>query len=664
MRRLIVYRQDESVATVQQDLGRLAFVIAAAVTVTSATVVIRFTYNYIDYALVCKLSSETWDETLVLSLGLNSDTVAIVVDANSLGFIPLTVAYDLAKATGTIIDVNALAGFALIITLLADQVSTAKVFAVTSSDATYVSGISDSTVEIDVEEITTTESDPIELDIDEQSAIGLTFKSFDIRNPNNIGVSHSNAFTLPRTPKNEQVHGFEAANDDVYSRWLVDYINDNEYIIKDGRFMVESVGERITCSIFGRDSGWDIMAKTSWSDFMQLYVDWLTDNHTTVYTDYATMISTLAAATTHVKLAGYYGDLYTLSDRKQAITESGSSLILGYSGLNGGHFCTHSKSIFEAIKDIYGVDFTGGDDSIFLTVNSYFQNRNIDFRIDGTSQAVIEYSRGWVNTNDGTIELDKEGLTVVDFIRSFMLSHGVILDRIDERTYTMQAIEALDTAPIYDLSGLSADEPIEFMPLLDGVGQQSVIDFTSYAESIPVGSVAKVLTCNNRNAEAKTNYIKIDAHIPAGYVNENYIMLGLFDSGSRSKFTFLVDSDISDSLTFVRWEGFSSQGVAATVAIASILPIPYDIWEGIIDKPKAYKVKKWLNPVDIKNLKFFQRYWVEELRGNFYLSAVNGFNPEGSLSPTELELILINRTIELIVTVTWGDFVCELVDSS
>lgn len=662
MRRLIVYRQDESMATVQEDLGRLALIIAAAVTVPSAKVVLRFTYNYIDYALVCKLTAETWDETLALSLGLNSDTVAIVVNANSFGFIPLTVAYDLAKATGTIISVNALSGFDLAITLLADQVSADKVFAVTASDATYVSGISDGTVEIDVEQVTTTESEPFELDIDEQSAIGLTFKSFDIRNPNNIGVSHSNAFTLPRTAKNEQVHGFEAANDDVYSRWLVDYIFDNEYIVKRGRFMVESVGDRISCSIFGRDSAWDVMSKTSWSDFMQLYVEWLVDNHTTVFSSYTSMVEALAAATTHVKLAGFYGDFYTLSDRKKVVVESGSNLILGFSGLNGAHLCTHTKSIFDAIKDIYGVDFTGGDDSIFLTVNSYFQNRNIDFRINGSSQAVLEYSRGWVNANDGTIELDKEGVTVTDFIRSFMLSHGVILDRVDERTYTMQSIEALSTAPQYDLTGLAADEPFEFMPLLDGVGQQSVIDFTSYAESIPVGSVAKVLRCNNRNAEAKTDYIKIDAHMPAAYVNKNYLMLGLFDSGSRSKFTYLVDSDVNDSLTFVRWEGFSSQGVAATVAIASILPIPYDLWEQIIDKPKAYKVKKWLNPIDIKNLKFFQRYWVEELRGNYYLSAVNGFNPEGSLSPTELELILINRTLVLIVTATWGDFVCELVD--
>jgi hypothetical protein len=662
MRRLLAYREAVTATTEAKDFGRLEFTLATNVTVSAATLLLRFTYNYIDYALVCKSSTDTWDSSLATTLGLDATTVGIVVDKTVGGFVPLTVGSDCATATGCELLFSTVGVNTLAVAIRATESSTPKAFSITSENASFISATDDTSESIDVAGETITLSDAIELDIDDETAIGFTFKSFDIRKPDNIGIAHSNAFTLPRTANNEQVHGFTALNDWVYDRWQCDYIIDNEYIIKGGRFMVEAVGDRINCSIFGRDSAWDAMAKESWSDFMVKYVDWLIANETTTYASLSAFVTALAASTEHLKLAGFYGDLFTLSERAQSLKETGKTLYLQYSGIEGGHICTFSKSIFEAIASIYGVDFMQGSNSIFLTDTSYFQNRHVGFRLLSDKSIAVDYNRGFVNTKDGSIEVDKEGLTVVDFIKSFILAQGVILDRISESEYSMQPIDDLGNAPIYDLTGLSADEPIEFMPLIDGVGQQSIIDFESYAETIQWGGLAKTLICNNKNAEARVEYLKISSHVPAGYINSNYIMLGLFDKGSNSKFTFLKSTATTDTFSCTVQVGFGATAASAMLNIASVMAIPYDYWGQMIYKPVVYKVGKWLNPVDIQNLRFYQRYWVQELNGNFYLSEVSGLNPEGSKSPTTLELILINRNLEYTITATWGEFVCEKVD--
>jgi hypothetical protein len=659
MRRLLAYKETVTESTVSKAFGELLFAVDREVTFTEPTLLIRFTYNYLDYALVSKLSTDTYDSTVATSLGLAANTISIVVDADESDYIPLTIGYDVAKAIGGVKQSTVSSNTTLNVKVRADVSSAAKVFAITSTSVTYIKSSSATTVNVDVIEKAYSLADAITLDIDNETAIGFDFLSFDVRNPDRVGISHSNSFTLPRTPINENLHGFMGASDEAYNQWQVDYILDNEYIVKKGRIMVEAVENRIQCSIFSRDSAWDLMGQTLWADFMADYFTWVSSEITITFADYATMLSTLAAATTHIKLAGFYGDFFRESDRATSISTRENRLVYQFNGVDGGQFSTYTKSLFDFIASHFSIDFRGGDNSIFDAQNTYVQNRNIGFRILSDSTVTLEYVRGWVNAESGDVDLDKEGVTVLDFVKFFISATNSILDRIGENQYSLQPMDDIADAPIEDFSGLSG-EPITFAPLIDGVGQETVIDFESYADTITTGSVSKVLTCENRNAESRTDYLKIPAHIPAAYTHFTFQMLGLFDSGTYKLFTLLEDSAITNTFTaYVRINSFSNILQSVEMSVASIYGIPYDGFQEIIRKPRVYRVKKWLGIQDVERLKFYQRYWIEELNGSFFLSEVKGFNPEGSRQATELEFILINRSLSYTITAVWGGFVCE-----
>lgn len=203
-------------------------------------------------------------------------------------------------------------------------------------------------------------------------------------------------------------------------------------------------------------------------------------------------------------------------------------------------------------------------------------------------------------------------------------------------------MDDLMLAPVVDFSGNIEKDSIVFTPYIDGISQNNIIDFSEYSSKIQKGSLQINIPCLNQNVETTSQFLELKEFAPPAYLDRDKNVLGLFEDGSWNNFTFLQDSGNTASYNCLAYFNLATElSTTKTLAIAKIMDVGYSLWAEMIKKPRKYRIKKWLTSSDIKNIKLFQRYWIQELQGYFMLLKVNGLNPEKSNEATEMEFIKI-----------------------
>ncbi|MFA5572818.1 MAG: hypothetical protein WDA42_06900 [Candidatus Bathyarchaeia archaeon] len=665
MRRLVGYTYTVTETTVEESFGWMAFSYDdTLIMATDYLLLLEFDYNYRHFAFVAvKPDYELTPSdvtTMGLSLGDNITAIETRLDG-SVYRIDFDIQQYILSATGAVKYEPALND----VFVMGDTSSSAKVFTNASGYYAYIDGqISTGgyTIGRRVESLTLSET--FEIDIDEQTAIGLDYKAFDLKQPDEIGIKHSNTFTLPRTPSNERLHGNFGISDEAYAPYAVDYIVDNHKLIDKGRIEVSNVGQRISCTLIAKDSVWDEMGKTLWPEFMQGYFEWLATEHPTAVSysgDLSTVVASLKATTEHVKLSAMYSELDNLP-------YSEANLYLSYFGIDGGHMAVFCKSLFQYVQERFGISFFGdATNSIFGYKNPYIKEPSLEFvYVDNTESRIVYSSQQKViNRTDAKISeyISREKRSVLDFIRYFIQHTNSVMDRLSATEYAIRPFDLITDASVVDYSGLIEDS-IEFEPILPNIGRRTTIDFVKYSELIEAGSARIDLVCENYNAPPEMEFYKIGGYIPAAYVNSGLNVLAFVSEGGRSEFTLLEDSGNTTSFSLRVVKGFMNVATTQTLPVAQVMAVPTDGLQEIIRKPKLFRIRKWLDIDEVDAIRFWAKYWVVELGGCFYLNSVKGFNPYGSKQPTEIELMLIDRQfnsqLDLSPTAEWGGFVCEL----
>ena len=102
-------------------------------------------------------------------------------------------------------------------------------------------------------------------DIDDRTAIGITFQKYDFKNIGNRQLSISNSFTLPKTAKNIRLFSYadnsQSLSQNIYSKYTVNYWIDNEHLIINGSLRVDEISDRIKVYVVNRDTFWDEVQK-------------------------------------------------------------------------------------------------------------------------------------------------------------------------------------------------------------------------------------------------------------------------------------------------------------------------------------------------------------------------------------------------------------------
>lgn len=522
----------------------------------------------------------------------------------------------------------------------------------------------------------------IKVDIDEQTAIGVDFQSYDIKSPGTRKVNITNDFTIPATDLNLQVFGYannpQTTSKKVYGFNTIDYWSGNEQLIKDARVRVNQITSntpskkdgRISLFVFQKPDVWDELKLVVWPDFVKDFIKWMQEERSLpsktnpFVGNFGEFLEPYTEATQEIKLPMYFGNLYNYDpDGGEQFLEDPNSIYLRYwpevgDKADGGHFCVYVKTIFEYIEQKYNVDFltSGGqkvgniwDDEIANKI--YIPVRDIGIRFSYTGSSVTGF---YFEFNEDTKFLplkdqkDKAGKKLYDFVNAFFQHFNVIKDEFDNNVIRLARFDDLKTlGEVIDWSGNLSGQPI-FKPFIENFQRESRIKFKEIYEEGDELLNSKVITCNNQNLDATTDLFSIDAYVNSFLNINGGVVPDLSPKEAFKTFSFLLDAGLTtDIINIYQSEDGNEQVATFRLQKAALysLDSEYNFLNEILDYPRFYQIEKWLTLNEIKGLEFFRQYFIRELNGSFFINKISGYNPEKSKKPTKLELVFLgNRT--------------------
>lgn len=672
MRRLTAYREKYTTEYSSSTIGRLTISVPSLsyYTLEVLKLIGKFRYNHTDYAIV--LSKEGGDEVNTANLSAIGVTVAEMVInvvatywgnffGSDIFFIKNSVSSCVANSLGMAVLSSEISGSNVITVLQADEPRSYKTITnISDINSSFIPAFTASTASVNVPSKVTTRYDFFDLDLDDNTAIGINYQGYDPENPTNIGFKTSNSFSIPYTSNNARLVGFCGISDDAFDPWFVNYIVDNNIIISGGKAMVTEVSNmstsgisgaesRISLSISSKSTIWDRLKEVLWPDFMVDYFDWLETNYTTEWGSYNDFINgTVIGGHEHIILGAMHGDHHPdsevdiIEDFAKYRSQPISTIVLNILGYNGGVFCTYVKSIFEFINVKFGINFLAGNNTTFDNVDAFFQNRYLSPKKISSVSYKIVFSKGVADINSGKYKSDKEKKTVLDFVKEFIVHTNSLVDVISDNEIELHMLNSIQQAPAVNFSGNIEKGSISYHPIIDGVAQINYIDYSEYSKKIVEKSLRQHIACENMNVESSKDYIELKEFVPPAYSDRDTYVLGLFEDGSNSNFTFLTHGSTGRTYNLKSFFDLSAPlEKSKDLSPSELLPLGYAQWGLMISKPRRFKLKKWLTSADIDRLKLFKQYWIDELNGSFMLIGISGLNPEKSKEATELEFIQI-----------------------
>ena len=528
------------------------------------------------------------------------------------------------------------------------------------------------------------------VDIDEQTAIGIDLQSYDIKNPGQKKIAISNTFSVPITANNLHIignpHDPQSEATATYDLMTCSYWIGNDIVIENARVKVTSIKDRISLFVYEKLTIWDELKNYLWTDFISDYVEWLYTAKSlpsatapaspVILQDFLVpYVDATLSQNYGIVLPMYLGNLYRYDPLGgTSYVEDKNTIYLRYfengdeKTSNGGHFCTYIKTIFEFFEYKYSVNFLVDEsvngniwqDAIAsqmivpireLILYNYFTGTSPIGYYFGVSSDYPTYYQFSPDTDTR----DKAGKTMYEFVTAFMQYFNIVKDEFyigDEKVIRLARFDDLTTsATVVDWSGKIQGTP-EFMPYIDGLAQSNIIKHKSIFENGDELINSREITCLNQNIDSRKDLFEIDNYIPAFISLKSLfsplnpdVVPDLSQSESFKTFEFfLLDGETYDDID-VKIKFYTTIAVEYTAtfklqkAALYSLASEYTLYESINQYPKVYKAKKWLTLNDIRNFEFFKEYWIQELGASFFVNKISGFNPDKSNEATTIELI-------------------------
>lgn len=519
------------------------------------------------------------------------------------------------------------------------------------------------------------------VDIDEKTAIGITFQAYDIKEPGKRKTKLSNSFTIPLTSTNQRILGFagnvQSIGTEIYDSMLCDYWIDNEQLISNAKVRIEEISDRAKLFVYEKEDLWDLMKLFSWSDFVGEFIEWMQDEKglpsatNPNINNLGVFLNPYINSTEGLILPFYFGNLalYEPAGEGTGFLETLDTIWLKYytdtdlTPSKGGHFCAYVKTIFEFIEYKYEVDFLTNTADIIGNIWDdayvpllYTPMRDIDIRFHYTGSTLdgfyFEKAQSGIFAPEEDL-LDKGDKTLGDFVNSFFQHFNVIKDEFEiegVKVIRLARFDDIETlAEVIDFSGKIDLTKIKFKPKIEGYSQQNTIRFSDIFPEGDESLNQKVLNCSNKNLDPTSELFTIDAYVPNYIAITGGVVPNLAIADSFKTFEFFISDGVSADVINIKISDNTASEQTATFILQkpSIYSLTgeYNFLDDIITYPKFYEIEKWLTIKDIKDLQFFRQNYIRELNGSFFINKISGFNPDKSNAPTKLELIRISDKV-------------------
>lgn len=525
-------------------------------------------------------------------------------------------------------------------------------------------------------------------DIDDKTAIGINYQTYDVREPGKRFVITSNNFTIPATNANLAKFGYpssiESTSNKVYEVNTCDYYIGQNHIIKNAKIRVDSIfNGRIKVFVFDKADIWDLLKTITWDSFAPTLLTWLQDNEgvyseTSKYTtkNPGTGVAELGEfvadvnSGTGLHLAFLYSVPYNdtahtnwpvmrLDERNTAYTK------------NGGYWNVFCTQVFKAIEDTYSIDF-GTDDTASIFNDTFANSIYVPFRSVVTRMDIFDYlgtpspDAFWFEYEAAPeyypLEsvVDKPDATLYDFIDSYFKLLNVVplpsKDAAGVESYLLKRFDDIDLTGSKDWSD-RIDVISSFNPVVSGLAQNNYIKYEAVGEGLLESYNQTNIECGNLNINYESDLFSLKAFAP-NFISRffvfppNIVGANMTGEDSFAYFTFFVDS--SADATYGVVKTIDNNGVS-NVSTGEKTPTPklknaniisldneYLLFRSALDKPKFYTVNMWLTLTDMLDFNYFTPVFIKELGGTFFVNKISGYNPTKSNVATKVELLKLS----------------------
>lgn len=518
------------------------------------------------------------------------------------------------------------------------------------------------------------------VDIDQQTAIGITLQSFDFGQPAKPKLTVSNSVSIPATQKNLEIFGFAGVpgymGTEAYTKHAAAYFVDGVEFMRGATTRVDEVaGGRIQIGLTQRPDLWDALRGVPWSQLISGYYYWL-EGQGLIYTAGAPFVGfsgedpeesmlsfLLDLANTQGARLGY--SLRNLS-ADTTVNEGEGKLVLAWQNSdgtwrNGCHLNTPVLWLVNYLQTVTGWDLTApvsdevpsvwGDvvaQGLYLPVPEFVVRCNFDAKT------------WWIEIADSAtvsspFDDAKKDATAYDVLLGIMQLLNVVPEDKSTPTAKSMAFARFDSiSETVDFSQ-NIEEVQSFTPYVAGLAQNNYIAFESVYDGGLARTGAKLVPSLNENLPFDKDALRIGARVPSVRLGSdgNYF-LRMSEANDLSKLIYLSLSTTGKTVRVALYEwidGVRVERVPLALLYLRVWQVyspenEYLLYADMLQRPEVWKVRKWMTPNDLNNFSFLKRYSIPRLGGSFYVNKIEGFNP-ASKDPCTVELIKINNSVLL-----------------
>jgi len=500
------------------------------------------------------------------------------------------------------------------------------------------------------------------VELDDQTAIGITVKGFDVTSPDVTRVNFSNSFTLPLTRKNTEIfeNCWNAYSTVSTPQYLdCEYFVDNNLLIQGKICITKMEYGRLTAFIFDWSVLWDNLKFVRWENydgdinpnvdsnivyiarrgFQKDYVYWLIDK--------------LGSSTAHAR--GYFNDddpyvgsIRNIVDRLVG-TSNNIKEHLQLRAMVTNDEATYSTSnvMTQPIKWVDDEEIVHYS-SMFVTtaasIINYIEDKfNVTLQFDDTTYQnlqgllipmlglVLRSENGnvWIDSNpDGFYAQD---FSLYDFLKVLIQTYSLVVTR-EEDVYTFRTLNNITDIPVDDtlVTNIVENSLTWQAQVSDKYKQSNYVTYASCGENSDLfGQSAKLITIDNKSLElGATNAImQVKAFLPDYITEYGYLVpdlrkeraaICLFKDGLNETMILTADNiNMSVSLPSCNTLSFADG---------------FDFLEKIMEVNKCYTFRTFISPDKILNKDNFMLVQLPKLNGKFWVNSIEGINGYGKQS--------------------------------